>query len=81
MAGEGGINHTNKTRDKKPAAAGFWPARLVFEHCRDGFFVADTTNRFGQHPGQGQVRTFGSALISSLSGMVSQTTTSSITEF
>jgi hypothetical protein len=39
-----------KLETKKPAAAGFCRARLMFEHCRDGFFVADTTNRFGQHP-------------------------------
>src|SRR5690606_26910269 len=44
-----------KPRDKKTRRSGFFGrVRLVFEHCRDGFFVADTTNRFGQHPGQGQ---------------------------
>jgi hypothetical protein len=67
--------------DKKTRRSGSLSrVRLVFEHGRDRFFVADTTNRFGQHTDRVRVRTFGSDLISSLSGMVSQTTTSSITE-
>ena len=41
--------------DKKTRRSGFLSrARLMLEHSRDGFFVADTTNRFGQHTRQGQ---------------------------
>ena len=41
--------------DKKTRRSGSLSrVRLVFEHGRDRFFVADTTNRFGQHTRQCQ---------------------------
>lgn len=37
-------------KNKKTRRSGFlYRARLMLEHGRDRFFVADTTNRFGQH--------------------------------
>lgn len=38
----------NRRQKKRP---GIMPGlrRLMFEHCRNGLFVTDAANRFGQH--------------------------------
>ena len=53
----------------------------MLKHGRDGLFVADAANGFGQHGRERQLLDLSTAFISAVSGMESVMISSSITEF